>query len=149
MITFTTISDDNILSFAKTQSSQGIVQQRDDYCYLKLDDCYINAIQPMLTRFGQVEKPPYFEPPYDVGTHISIIYPEEKTPVPSNYVGELHRFEVQALIKASYDLREHYALIVTSPSLAAFREMHTLGPNPMFKAQKIQFHITLGVKYLT
>jgi hypothetical protein len=146
LITFTTLSDDSILTFAKKLSSQGIIQQDDDYCYLKLDDCYINSIQPMLKRFGDVEKPPYFEPPYNVGTHISIIYPEEKTPVPSTCVGQLHTFEIQALITASYDFREQYILVVTSPTLARFREMHALSPNPTFKGQKIQFHITIGIK---
>jgi hypothetical protein len=149
LITFSPLSDDGILTFAKTLSSQGIIQQDNHYCYLKLDDCYINSIQPMLKRFGDVVKPPYFEPPYDVGTHISIIYPEEQAPVPSTCVGQLHTFEVQALVKARYDFREQYILLVTAPTLSQFRETHALAPNPTFKGQRIQFHITLGVKHPT
>ncbi|MBX9704483.1 MAG: hypothetical protein K2X39_10055, partial [Silvanigrellaceae bacterium] len=134
------------LQRAKTLETEGHIQQRENYCYLKIDDNYIHLIHPLLAAFGPINKPAYFTPPEDVGAHISIIYPEEKMKLLPHNVGQKHTFLIDGLIKAKYGVKEYFALSVISPSLTAFRQAHHLRPKPTFKDQEIIFHITLGVR---
>lgn len=131
------------LQVVKALNTEGVIQQRGDYCYLKIDDNYIHHLQPILTEYGNIAKPAYFAPLEDIGAHISIIYPEEG--IVQNDVGQKHTFSICGLIKAKYGMQEYFALIVNSPSLAAFRQTHHLAAKPTFKGQEIMFHITVGV----
>lgn len=144
----TELSNDMVLNTAKTLEGKGWIQQSDDYCYLKVDDRFIHSIYPMLTEYGDIEIPDYFNPPDHVGAHISIIYPEERTRPSTENIGQIHTFKVCKFIKAQYGLNEYYALSITSPSLNGLRRTHHLSTQPTFKGQKIMFHITVGVRML-
>jgi len=145
----TELPDKAALDLAHSLETKGPIELRNDYCYLKLDDRFIHLIQPLLTNYGDIEKPDYFIPPEPVGAHVSIIYPEEGVRPLHIYSGQMHDFSICGLVKVNYKLMEFYALSVVAPSLAAFREMHHLGPKPTFKGQEIMFHITVGVKFKT
>lgn len=138
---------DQALHRATALSQEGLIVQEQDYCYLKIDDNYVHDIHPLLGLFGNVEKPNYFTPPHNVGAHISIIYPEERIRLSSENVGQRHAFSISGLIKAQYGMKAYFALAVTSPSLALFRQKHYLQPKPTFKGQQIVFHITIGVRH--
>lgn len=144
-ITLTELSGDALFRVTRKLAVEGVVQQRDNYCFLKIDDDYIHLTQPLLSEYGDVEKPAYFAPPDDVGAHISIIYPEENK-VPHIATGQKHHFSIYGLLKAQYGSKEYFALAISSPSLAAFRQKHHLAAKPRFKGQEIFFHITVGVR---
>lgn len=142
----TQLSGKKALHKAKTLVAEGVLQQRENYCYLKIDDDYIHVIYPLLKAYGAIDKPDYFNSPDDVGAHISVIYPEENIKLLQSKVGQKHGFTISGLIKAQYGLKEYYAFSVTSPSLAAFRQANFLAPKPTFKGHSIVFHITIGIK---
>ena len=144
-MTFTALSNPAALQIVKDFATEGILQQRGNYCYLKVDDEYIHKIQPAFAAYGSIVKPDYFSPPEDVGAHISVIYPEEGLAVRAG-IGQKHRFSIDGLMKAKYGIQEFFALTVTAPSLAAFRQQRHLAPRPTFKGQTIVFHITVGVR---
>ncbi|KGP62387.1 hypothetical protein EP47_06355 [Legionella norrlandica] len=142
----TELSCKTALQKARNLRAEGILQQRDNYCYLKIDDDYIHFIHPILSVYDAIDKPDYFKPPDDVGAHISIIYPEENISLNRKHIGQRHRFSIDGLIKARFGLKEYFALSITSPSLVAFRQKYCLDPKPTFKGQQIVFHITVGVR---
>lgn len=142
----TELSCETVLKKVNALSEEGLLQQRNNYCYLKIDDNYIHFLHPMLGVYGHIDKPAYFNPPDDVGAHISVIYPEENIKLLQSNVGQKHSFSISGLIKARYGLKEYFALSVVSPSLATFRQNHFLAPKPTFKGQQIVFHITIGVR---
>lgn len=59
-IIFTELPNDAALNIVKDLSTEGIIQQREDYIYLKIDDDYIHHIQPVLAEYGNIAKPAYF-----------------------------------------------------------------------------------------
>ena len=144
-IIITELPSEAALKIVKTLDTEGIIRQRENYCYLKIDDNYIHNIQPLLAKYGNIAKPAYFTPPEDVGAHISVIYPEEGMMAQTD-MEQKHAFSICGLIKAKYGLQEFFALSVSSPSLATFRQTYYLAPNPTFKGQEIMFHITVGVR---
>lgn len=122
------------------------MQESGDYCYLNIDDRYIDHIYPMLAQYGRVDKPDYFSMPDGIGAHISVIYPEEMVRVLPSSVGQKYTFSVCGLFKAQYEGKVYFALSITSPSLSAFRQLHYLTPRPIWKRQEVMFHITIGVR---
>lgn len=144
-IILTELAGDNVLHVTQRLTAEGVIQQRDNFCYLKIDDDYIHLTHPLLNEYGVIEKPAYFIPPDDVGAHISIIYPEENK-VPQMAIEQKHHFSICGLLKAQYGSKEYFALAVHSPSLTAFRQKHHLAAKPRFKGQEIFFHITIGVR---
>ena len=143
-IILTELSSKSVLKIVKALDTEGIIQQRGDYCYLKIDDNFIHLVQPALAEYGDVTKPAYFNPPDDVGAHITVIYPEEG--IVQTNAGQKHTFSICGLIKAKYGSQEYFALSVSSPSLATFRQTYHLAPKPTFKGQEIMFHITVGIR---
>ncbi|STX40312.1 Uncharacterised protein [Legionella donaldsonii] len=144
-IIVTELAGERVLQVTNQLAAEGVIQQRDNFCYLKINDDYIHHTHPYLNEYGVIEKPAYFIPPDDVGAHISVIYPEEAN-VPQRVVGQLHSFSICGLLKAQYGSREYFALAVSSPSLTTFRQNHHLAEKPIFKGQEIFFHITIGVR---
>lgn len=142
---FIELSDKPIVEMAETFDGEGLIQQRGDYCYLDIDDRYINQIYPMLAHYGRVDKPAYFSVSDGIGAHISVIYPEERVKVLPSSVGQKHVFSIYGLFKAQYEEKEYFILSLTSPSLSAFRQLHYLTPRPIWKRQEVMFHITVGV----
>lgn len=95
-IILTELPSQAALKLVKVLNTEGIIQQRENYCYLKIDDNYIHHIQTTLAEYGNIAKPAYFNPPEDVGAHISVIYPEEG--IMQNDVGQKHAFSICGLI---------------------------------------------------
>ncbi|WP_019215717.1 hypothetical protein [Legionella tunisiensis] len=142
-IILTELAGGSMLRVTKKLTAEGVIQQRDNFCYLKIDDDYIHLTHPLLNEHGVIEKPAYFIPPDDVGAHISIIYPEENK-IPQIAIEQKHHFSICGLLKARYGLKEYFALVVNSPSLAAFRQKHHLAARPTFKSQEVFFILRLA-----
>lgn len=138
------LSNPKLLSAAKALDTKGWIQQNDDYCYLKVDDRFIHSLYPMLNESVRIYKPDYFSED-QVGAHISVVYPEERTKISMDNIGQIHTFSITKIIKAHFGLKEYYALSITSPSLSRLRKDHQLSARPVFKGQEIMFHITIGV----
>jgi hypothetical protein len=141
---FTELSDQSVIEIAASFNAEGIMQQRGDYCYLNIDDCYIHQLYPLLAHYERVEKPDYFNEPNPIGAHISVIYPEEMVRVLPSQMDEKHRFSVSGLIKAQYGTKDYFLLSVVAPSLSVFRQLQYLSPRPIWKRQDIMFHIYCG-----
>jgi|GEM_PF-2889727 len=143
-IILTALFDEVVLRIADKLNPKGWIQQHNGYCYLRVNDNYINLIQPMLNKYGNITKPVYFNPSNNIGAHISIIYPDENI-VPQVTIGQKHTFSVSGLFKAQHGSQNYFALSVISTSLAALRQKHGLTAQPFFDRQEIPFHITVGV----
>lgn len=139
------LADTVVLHATSHLACIGVMQQRDKYCYLKIDDNFIHFGYPLLTQYGRINRPAYFAPPNDIGAHISIIYPEEET-IPKQILGETISFTVDRLVKAKCGAQEYFVLTVFSPVLRKFRQDNQLPAQPIFKSQQIFFHITIGVR---
>lgn len=142
----TALSNELLLTQARILPAKGCIQQQDDYCYLKIDDEYIHSLFPLLQPCDhKINKPPYFEPPKEAGAHISVIYPTEYTPLKPEYAHQQHYFSISGLIKAGLGIKNYFALAVNAPTLTDLRIAHQLAAKPLFKAQPIVFHITIGM----
>jgi hypothetical protein len=126
---------------AKSLNDSGIICQEGDYSFLQVEADYINLLYPKLARHYAVERPRY-------GAHISLIYPEEASSLRASELGQVHNFSVKGLAKATLDFKEYYILLVLAPTLTSLRQSYNLDPRPMYKANRIDFHITIGVKSL-
>ncbi len=146
-ILLTELRNNKVLNLAKTLHPKGTLHQQGDYCYLKIDDHYIHEIYPLLSSYGNVKKPDYFNSPHGVGAHISVIYPEENVALFTD--NTVHGFSVIQLVKANYQRNTYYVLIVDAPSLEDVRKQYKLDPRPWFQNQRIVFHITVGVDAVT
>ncbi len=138
------LSNARILNRAGKLSPRGQVHHKEKYCYLKVDDNYIHDIYPLLSGYGQIQKPDYFKD--GVGAHISIIYPEEGLHHFNYDTGIEHEFSVVKFVKTRFQSDMYYVLVVDAPTLSSMREQHQLDARPTFKQQKIFFHITIGVE---
>jgi hypothetical protein len=142
----TNLSSDWALDNARKLPTEGLLKRCHNYCYLKIDDNYIHSIYPLLDTYGHINKPDYFNTTDDIGAHISVIYPEENIDIAQIDSRQTYCFSIDGLIKARYGVKDYFALAVTSPSLAIFRQKHLLASKPTFKRQPIVFHITIGVR---
>lgn len=133
------------MAAVKSLPTTGMIQIRQKYCYLKVDDQYIHHAFPTLAAHFRMSKPKYFLPHDDIGAHISIIYPEEQVTLQPLFAGQIHSFHVKGLLKACYSEQIYYGFAVDAPSLIGIRSHHQLGSMPTFKGEKILFHITIGV----
>lgn len=73
------ISNPTLLKYAKKKLPlQGTLKQDNtgSYYYLKIHDDFIFKLFPLIKEPG-LSIPDYFLPRYDIGAHISVIYPEE------------------------------------------------------------------------
>ena len=131
---------------ARSFDNQGVVIQRGGYFFLKINDNFIHELYPYLSQFGNLEKPDYFTEPQMIGAHITIAYPEENTFLGLDELGQLHTFQIKALCKAAFNNKEYFVLSVNAPSLKELREKYDLPAKPLFMSNRIDFHITIGVK---
>lgn len=141
----TKLSNNAIMDVSTKLRSSGHLELQDDYCYLNIDDDYIHQIYPLLSSYGNIKKPDYFDALIGVGAHISVIYPDEGI-TRFNLDSMIHGFSVIQFAKVRFQLETYYVLIVDAPSLQQVRRKHQLAPKPTFKKQNILFHITLGVE---
>lgn len=135
------IPHDHLIDRARLLKNEGIVIQQSNYHFLKIDDDFIHALNPLLN----VRKPDYFTQPQDIGAHITIIYPEEESILTPNDLGQIHTFKIQEFCKATLDSKEYYVLLVDSESLTELRLRYGLPAQPRYKNNRISFHITVGV----
>jgi len=145
-LVITELANPEILRCVNDLPNTGVVCQTVDYCYLKIDDAYIHRTYPLLSQYHHIDKPDYFNPDNEIGAHISIIYPEENVALSSSTVPQIHTFSVKRFMKAKYGQKEYFVLTVAAPSLTAIRKGYHLPAKPIFKAQAIVFHITIGVR---
>lgn len=76
--------------------------------YLKIHDEWIYELFPLLQN-EQIRKPDYFGNE-SIGTHISIIYPEENTTINPKELDQEHRFKIKNIIKANLELKKYYTI---------------------------------------
>jgi hypothetical protein len=115
----------------------------NDLLYLKVEDAYIHQLFPLLQN-KNAQKPDYFGSG-SVGAHISIIYPEETTFIPSLHCNEKHSFLVKELVAAELGAKTYYAIAVEAPSLLQLRRKYALPDQLCLKGYLISFHITIGI----
>ncbi len=143
---FNEIPDAEILKAVDGLSLKGWIEQKSNYCYLKVDDGFVHQAYPHIEQFHTgIQKPDYFDASNDIGAHISVIYPEEHVALMPENIGQIHDFKLCKLIKAQFETSAYFVLSVVSPSLNRLRQMHRLSVHPVFKGYEIMFHITIGV----
>jgi hypothetical protein len=145
-LVLTELYDADLLKSLDGLQHKGWIEQTAHYCYLKIDNRFVDYTFPLLTRYGDlILKPDYFNTPNAIGAHISLIYPEEQANLMNENIGQIHSFEVSKLIKAQFETSTYFILAVIAPSLSRLRQMHHLSLQPTFKGYHIMLHITIGV----
>jgi hypothetical protein len=140
-MTITILQNDPLLKVAHTLPKQGTLQISSDLLiYLDIDDRYIHALYPLIENAG-VEKPAYFES--GIGSHISIIYPNENV-FPSLEIGKTYHFDINQFIIAETEDRFYFALTVTAPDLLQLRYDQQLDTLLNLKGYQIPLHTTIG-----
>ncbi|WED44043.1 hypothetical protein [Legionella cardiaca] len=139
----------NLIGNAMNLPSTGRLSVSDDgLVYLDLPDSYIHELYPLLASYSDtIIKPEYFGQK-SAGAHISVIYPEENTPVDPQELGKLHQFEILQAVAADLGAKRYYVLTVNAPTLMALRNKHHLGSLLNFKNYWINLHITIGIAFL-
>lgn len=125
---------------------QGELKFSDGFVYVKVDDGYIHELVQLLFNEG-FEEPPYFGKGDLVGSHITVIYPDE---VKRNGItaidecGQIINFtlqECQVVHPPRWNaIDEVYFIVVNAPELDTIRQKYGL-PKREFNS-----HITIGVK---
>lgn len=115
-----------------------LVQEKDGYAYVKVDDGYIKSLFPML-HASAFQKPPYFRRPDAPGAHISLAYENEQ--VALKEVGRTFTFELESIkvVHAKKGI-SYIVLTVKAPELENLRKRYGLSP----LLQGHEFHITLA-----
>lgn len=136
-----------ILSFIQAElPREGILKSSDGFVYIDLDDDYIHQLVQFIQKEG-FEEPPYFEEPYGVGAHLTVIYPAEVINYGISDVQECgERIEfiptgcqiVRPLRMEGID--QVYFVVVYAPRLDQIRAKYGL------PKREYDFHITIGVK---
>ncbi len=138
----TPVDNQALIQAARNLPNVGVTKIYNNFVYLAIDDGYIHALSPLLND-KNIEKPDYFSD--GIGTHISIIYPDEM----NNPQIELERqisFQVVELLKAETIDAIYYVLRVNSPELIQIRKMNKLGEKLNLNGYIIDLHTTIGKK---
>ena len=138
----TPIDNQPLIKVARNLPNIGVIKNYNDFVYLAIDDGYIHSLFPLLND-KEVEKPDYFS--IGIGTHISVIYPDEM----KNPQIELDRqidFQIVELLKAETIDAIYYVLRVSSPELIQIRKMNNLGEKLNLNGYIIDLHTTIGKK---
>jgi hypothetical protein len=143
MLTVRALCNRELIEKAHALPRTGCLEQRGYYSFLNIADSFIHELYPML-----VEQQYFMKPNYDIGAHITFTYQEESLCVEACDVGKVHTFEVQELWSAVLAGKEYIVLMVAAPSLGALRLKYGLHPQPKYKNERIDFHITLAVRSL-
>lgn len=145
-IIISNLSNPRLIKKANTLNNQGVVKQDNGYCFLKINDDFIHELHPELNQFGEFEKPDYFNTPQEIGAHITIIYPEENVSIQAYDLGQMHTFYAKKLMKARLDSKEYIVVLIESPTLIEMRAKYQLPPQPTYKSNEIDLHVTIGVR---
>lgn len=132
-------------SLSKIPKNGMLQRTNNNYVYLKIDDRFILELFPLL-QHENIYLPPYFSVPYNIGSHISVIYKEEYQPTVNfqNVDNILFNFDVDGLYKAIVDQKKFLILKVISPSLESFRLINNLSKKPIYHGYQVDFHITIA-----
>jgi uncharacterized protein YehS (DUF1456 family) len=117
-----------------------LVQQKDGYAYLKVDDNYIHQLFERLNILG-FKKPPYFRRKNSPGAHISVVYKDEN--VKLKEIGQKFSFKLKDIILISGVKHDFIVLRVSSPELKQLRRSYGLSS----LLNNHSFHITLAKHY--
>lgn len=142
------IQNKKLLEKANVFLKTGAVFQQGFYAFLKIEDRFIHDLWPEFQPKENIKKPDYFEEPDPVGAHISIVYPEENCFLDAIDVGMSHCFDIKELCSVVLGVKEYFVLMVSSPSLGTLRSKYSLGMQPIYKNFKIDFHITIGERFV-
>ena len=136
----TASSWNEVIDTAKTKlPHEGkLIQQKDGYAFIKVDDRYINELFPLLQAKG-FHKPPYFRRKDAPGAHISVIYKNEQ--VKLGEVGQVFHFSIKNIATIKTDNGISYIVLnVDAPELEKLRTKYGLGP----RLNNHEFHITIA-----
>lgn len=142
----------SLILTAQKLPATGIMEQRGNYSFLRIADNFIHDLYPLLSADSgftpgvPIIKPDYFSPPYDIGAHITFIYPEENVVLDAGDIGQEHSFAVQGLYSALLGDKEYFVVTVASPSLTNLRAKYKLHAQPQYKNNRIDFHVTVGIR---
>ncbi|WP_342169819.1 hypothetical protein [Rickettsia endosymbiont of Seladonia tumulorum] len=135
-----------MIKVAKTLKNEGVVLQEKNYTYLKTSNDFIHKLYPLIAEHEDLQKPDYFSEQCDIGTHITIIYPNEEVVINDQDINVIHSFEIEELAKTQTGNKQYYVLKVSSPSLISLRKKYQLPPQLSFKGYKVSLHITIATK---
>ena len=139
---FQKLDNPELIKAAKSLKNEGIVLQDKNYAYLKISDDFIHKLYPLIAEHEYLQKPDYFSEKCDIGTHITIIYPNEQTVINDQDINVIHPFEIEELAKTQIENKQYYVLKVSSPSLISLRKKYQLPPQLSFKGYNVGLHIT-------
>ncbi len=138
----TPVDNQALIQAARKLPNVGVTKIYNNFVYLAIDDRYIHALSPLLND-NNIEKPDYFSD--GIGTHISIIYPDEMND-PQLELERQISFQVVELLKAETIDAIYYVLRVNSPELIQIRKMNKLGEKLNLNGYIIDLHTTIGKK---
>lgn len=125
---------------------QGILHQTETgYVYLKVDDQFIHRLFPLL-KTTEKKLPPYFEEPYNIGAHISVIYKEETTNLqPIAEMGSTVNFNILDLCEIKMNEKIFFALIIQADELITLRKKYGFSEKPVYHDIPVDYHITVAM----
>lgn len=135
---------EEILEYIENRLPQeGVLKSSEDFVYVALDNAYIHELISFIQKEG-FEEPPYFSGAYDVGAHISVIYPRELAGREPLKIGELGKeivFQVKSceVCEAPRLGGEVWVVLVDAPELDRLRIKYGLPAGA-------HFHITIGLR---
>lgn len=117
------------------------------FSYLDIDDGYITRLTPILqNKFPDVSQPDYFGL-NSIGAHISIIYPNENTPLRREDLGKKYTFQIADLTRAELNSKCYYVLSIICPELLALRHKYGLPDQLNLNGALVNLHITIATAY--
>lgn len=147
-VTRTKLNLPEILKIALQLPKTGvIVTSSEMFTYLNIDDAYITQLTPMLQdKFPNVSMPEYFGLT-PVGAHISVMYPNENTPLRKEDIGKKFSFTISDLVRAEINSKHYYVLLVNSPDLLELRHKYGLPNQLNLNGATIDLHITIATAF--
>jgi hypothetical protein len=143
---YESISDKkDVVSYAQEHLvSQGtLMQKKDGFVYLKLDNAYVTELYSFIQEPGCHLTSAFYR--YgSIGAHISVIYANEKSTDSIKELGQIFTFIPKKIKRVKTRKYENIILQVESPELMRLRESYGLSP----KLNHHEFHITICQKRL-
>ena len=152
-ISLTPIENSVLLEACQTLPLSGPLRiNAKGFVYVTLHDDYIHKLHPLLQQAlpYYVGKPNYFEPPKDVGAHISVLYDQEvRSPIRLKpYLDQTVSFEINQLCRADFEEKQYFCLTVNAPKISELRANLSLPTLLQYKNVMIPPHITIGKRIL-
>ncbi len=142
----TAVSDEGwsrVVAYADLHLSKTgvLIQKKDGYAYVKVDDGYIRDLFPRLNVAAEYKMPPYFRRSDSPGAHISVVYENEHVKLKEQ--GQFFKFTLTRIRVVKVNAKTSYIVLdVSAPELEKLRQRYGLSP----QLQHHEFHITLAKK---